>query len=316
MKRVLILGGTYFLGRNFLEQASDCPEEVEFYVWNRGTIPLGKIIEGKSRNMKSIVADRRDAAALEALDVASFDAVVDFCAYNPGDIKLLFDRMKADFGQYILISTVDVLRRGTGQVLDENAPYEEREFSGESGAYISGKVALEKELKACCAATDTAYTIIRPAMIYGPYNYAPREGMYFHWIQEAGQMIQPSDATGRFQLVYVKDVARSILLALCNEQAYNKIYHACDDMTTYESFAELLKRAAGKEIEMAFLSVRELTEKGIPLPFPLLEEESECYIGEAIKGLGLEYTDLLQGMTETYQWYVESHPVSDHEKHR
>ena len=42
---------------------------------------------------------------------------------------------------------MDVYERGSGKILDENASFETRDFGGETGAYILGKVSLEAEIK-------------------------------------------------------------------------------------------------------------------------------------------------------------------------
>ena len=86
-----------------------------------------------------------------------------------------------------------------------------------------------------------AYTSIRPAFIYGEDNYAPREGIYFYWIQQAGQILHPVDADGEFQMVYVEDVAKAVLAMAGNSEAYGQAYNLAPlPMETYETFAAAL----------------------------------------------------------------------------
>jgi nucleoside-diphosphate-sugar epimerase len=191
--------------------------------------------------------------------------------------------------------------------LDEQAQLEERDFGGQAGAYILGKVALEAELKDCCVKRNIAYTSIRPAFIYGPNNYAQRESMFFYWILQAGQIIYPKDADGSFQMVYVDDVAK-ILLAVCgNEQAYNQAYNVCGEgQLTYERFADVLQTALDTPFTRAEITVREVNERNIPLPFPLTKAESEHYDGSKILELGVSYTPIARGMRETYAWFLQN----------
>ncbi len=319
--KILVIGGTYFLGRKFVDMAKT---RHEITLINRGTNPY----EDTSADVTSYRLDRRDADALSKFPYAKYDVVVDFCAYAPGDIKLIFDNLNTDFSHYIFISTVDVYKRGTGEVLTEDSPTEDRYFGGAAGDYIAGKILLEKELLQCASlpmvSSEVSTTIIRPAFIYGPGNYSPREGIYMNWIDDAGMILHPSDATGRFQLVNVFDVARGILACCERAEAFQsndsddekymskesemneRSNHDCfnlvpSEILTYDSFVDALRSAIDKDFEVASLTVSEINERGIPLPFPLTEAESLVCSGKRSEEiLHLQYTPLDRGLRETY----------------
>ncbi len=294
--RIFVLGGSYFLGRAFVELAAG---KHELFVANRGSRPLNR------PGVREYCLDRRDGEALAAIEETCFDAVVDFCAYSPGDIRLVCRKLKASFDQYLFVSTCDVYRRGTGRVMGEEDELEERDFGGEAGAYITGKAALERELRESCSEKSAAFTSLRPAFIYGPGNYAPRESLYFHWIATAGQILHPSDADGEFQMAYVEDVARAILAACHNPRAYDRAYNLCGEETTYEDFAIALREAVGTDFVRVELSVSDVLQRGIPLPFPLTAEESQHYSGERAAELGVDYTPLAEGLRKTYLAWLE-----------
>lgn len=296
--KILIIGGSYFLGKTFTMMACGMHE---LYVMNRGNRPFD------SDEMIEYVMDRHDVEKLAKIPETYFDVVVDFCAYDKGDIELIFRNLKADFRQYIYISTCDVYRRGSMKRLDESAVFEERDFGGAAGAYIMGKVRLEEELKRCAEERQVAYTSIRPAFIYGPENYAPREAVYFNWILTAGQIIHPYDADGEFQMVFVYDAAKAILLACGNEKAFNRAFNLCNDESmTYEDFADLMEEVLELPFERVELSVKDVQEREILLPFPLTRQESEWYDGTAVKELGLQYTDISKGMKITADYFKEN----------
>ena len=309
--KILIIGGTYFLGKAFLEVCDGYGNEIT--VLNRGNRDVPGNEDG---HIRVIHADRQNkeslARASAQFDPAGYDCVVDFCAYEAGDVRKVLEALamgKSTVRQYVFISTCDVYRRGTGILLDENAPLEERDFGGAEGAYICGKVALEKELRQCAEATGNDaeirmhYTSVRPAFIYGPENYAPREGIFFEWISKAGQILFPEDADGTFQMIYVKDLARCIYACLGNEAFYDRAFNACGEKMDYQRFADALEEAAGQRIEKVLIPVADVLGRGIPLPFPLSKTESETYAYEEMKKLGVEETLLAQGLRETYEWF-------------
>jgi nucleoside-diphosphate-sugar epimerase len=217
---LLVFGGSYFFGLAFTEAAYRAGHKVTLV--NRGNRPLG------SDQIREFHLDRHDGEGLAALPAEHFDAVVDFCAYSAGDISLIFERAAFTFDRYVFISTCDVYRRGTGLVLGEDAPFESRDFGGEAGAYILGKAALEEELVRCCRELrpGVARTVIRPAFLYGPGNYAPRESLYFQWIRDAGKILSLTDSDGVFYMVYVEDAARAVLLC-CETDEGDRAYNLC-----------------------------------------------------------------------------------------
>lgn len=103
MKKLLIIGGSYFLGRVFIESLAQ-NNDYRIYVVNRGNRPL---------NMEGVVevkCDRNDIAGLETLlPKESWHGVIDFCAYAPQDISNLFSVLPAkNIKHYIFISTTSV----------------------------------------------------------------------------------------------------------------------------------------------------------------------------------------------------------------
>lgn len=297
--KILVLGGSYFYGRVFVMLASQIGTH-EITVLNRGTYSMAEY------GVKQITGDRHSREAIEAC-AEDYDAVVDFCAYEAGDVRFVLEHLLGQVGQYILISTVDVYQRGTGVVKSESAPLEKRQFAGEAGAYIAGKVALEEELRQACGARRTAYTVLRPAILYGPYNYAPRESVYIQMLVCNHVLPRFRDADGSFQFVYVKDAAQAAVNCLGNEKTYGQAYNLCQDqIVTYGSFLDALKEAAEPEVTAALqeveTTVEEAEAQGVPIPFPARAQETElCDNAKSREELGMVYTDFQEGIRRTYR---------------
>ena len=254
-----------------------------------------------------ICADRQKEESLSMarriMEEKGVDVVVDFCAYAPGDLRKVMEVLPEGVKQYVFISTCDVYRRGTGEILDETARLETRDFGGEAGTYILGKAALERELWEQGEKKGIHVTSIRSAFIYGPDNYAPREGIFFRWADQAGQVLFPEDADGGFQMVYAKDLARCIYACLLNGKAFGEAFNVCGEWLDYHRFTQALEYAVGRSLERVCLSVRDVQERGIPLPFPLTKEETERYDDQKILTIFDDFTPFREGLRETYAWY-------------
>lgn len=293
--KLLVIGGSYFFGRVFVMEAA---KEHEITVWNRGTYSM------ESFGVRQIKGDRHERAAGCAED---YDAVIDFCAYEPGDVSDTFHLLTGKIGQYVFISTVDVYERDASVVKKEDTPLEERIIAGDAGAYIAGKAALERETAKVCGERGIPYTVLRPAILYGPYNYAPRESVYIQMLLQNHALPRFTDAQGRFQFVYVKDAAQAVLKCLGNEKAYGQAYNLCQDqILTYESFFAALKDAAQPEdlegMAEVPLTVEQAMAQGVPVPFPATAAETHlCDNTKGKEQLGLSYTDFEEGMRRTYR---------------
>lgn len=290
--KILVIGGSYFFGRVFVMLAA---KEHDVTVVNRGTYSMEEF------GVRQVRGDRRDPEVWRGL-TERYDAVVDFCAYQAGDTACALENLAGDAARYLLISTVDVYRRGTGALLREDAPLEDRSFPGEAGEYILGKKALEQETRLVCSRRETAWTIIRPAILYGPYNYAPRESLWIRMAVQKRRIPRITDADGFFQLVYVKDAAQALLRCLETPDSCGQAYNLCQDgVTDYEAFWEALSQAAGAEVETVSMTAEEAAKEGIPLPFPVYAPESERYDnGKSKRELGISYLPLGEGMRRTY----------------
>lgn len=290
--KILVIGGSYFLGRVFLIQAAKLHD---ITVINRGTYSV------EALGVKQIKGNRKNALIWQE-NTEEYDAIVDFCAYEKNDISTVLNNFAGKAKQYIFISTVDVYKRGFGQMKDENTPYESGSVPGDAGAYIFGKIALEQELIVECAKKNMAYTILRPSIIYGPFNYAPRESVFIQYAVQNNILPHILDADGKFQFVYVKDVASAIVNCIQNEKAYKNAYNLCSDVIfDYNSFFYELKKVIDVPIEEIRLTVSEALANNVMLPFPITAAETELYSNEkSIKELGMCYTPFSEGIKKTY----------------
>lgn len=291
--KVLVIGGSYFLGRVFTMCAS---QNHELTLVNRGQYSMELF------HVKEYHFDRHDKEAWKQLENQYYDVVVDFCAYQKDDIKTVIEHFKNHIQHYIYISTVDVYLRQTGQIQDESHPLENRHFQGDMGEYIYQKRLLEDELITSCKTYHIAYTSIRPGNIYGPFNYAPRESLLIKRVIEGHSLYHLSDAKAKFQMVYVKDVVDAILLVLENK-LYNESFNVInDEFVDYDKINCILQSI--KDIEIENHTIQEASQLQYPLPYPLFQNEQELYSGQKIETFGLKYTTLNEGLKKTYEAFL------------
>lgn len=299
--KILVIGGSYFYGRVFVMEAA---REHDVTVVNRGTYSM------EDFGITQVTGDRGDASLWQSV-TTDYDVLVDFCGYKEGDVAKVLEHVAGSIGHYIFISTVDVYQRGLSSYKDESTPLETRRFPGEAGEYITGKTALERELARVCGQRDIPYTILRPAILYGPFNYAPRESVFIQLMVQQGLLPRITGADGRFQLIYVKDAVKAVIKCMGNDKAFGQSYNLCgDEVVTYDMLADVLLRGAGKieedrkktPIRQLPMTVQEAEQQGLPLSFPVTEAETELCSNEKSKAeLGMEYISLEEGMARTCQ---------------
>lgn len=311
MKNILVIGGSYFLGRVFTEtmvQESDC----RIYVLNRGNRPLNMA------SVKEICCDRNDIQGLKSnIPKQSWHAVVDFCAYNPMDVMNLFSGLtRHTVRRYIMISSVSVYRPTKVLPIVESSPKLTRPQPelGPAADYGFLKCQAEQAAFQYCRKKDIPFTFLRPAIIYGKYNYAPRESYFFDLIRKGRPIILPEMDLPLFQFVSVWDVVRMIQLCIENQSTCDQTYNlAAEELVSYGRLNEVLKAVTDENFETLSMSIEEINRRRIPLPFPL--DGHLIYAGTLIqKTLGCSYESLTSGMRKTYDWYRDNSNDADNQR--
>ncbi|MGB9498945.1 MAG: NAD-dependent epimerase/dehydratase family protein [Dissulfuribacterales bacterium] len=302
MKNLLVIGGSYFLGRVFVENLSQ-NNDYRLYVVNRGNRPLN--ING----VVEIKCDRNDVARLkEMLPNVSWHAVIDFCAYTPQDISSLLSVLPPkNIKHYIFISTVSVYAPTKALPIKEGSPTltGPQPELGPAADYGYQKLLAEKTMAMHCKHNLIPFTCLRPGIIYGKYNYAPRESYFFDLIRKGQLAVIPDNDLPLFQFVSVWDAARMIELCMENPDTYNKAFNlSAPELVSYGRLIETLEVITGRPVPKRFMTVAEIDKKRIPLPFPL--DSHLIYSGELIQQmLGFTYMSLIDGMQRTYNWYCK-----------
>jgi nucleoside-diphosphate-sugar epimerase len=295
-KSILVIGGSAFTGRIFSKQISK-NDAYQLHVVNRGQFPLN--IE----NVKEYKCDRHSPRMVARLlpDI-TFDVMIDFCAYNLGEVSSLLEVLKGRIKHYIVISSASVYEPYDHKIKTESDPVVINAEGGDRVSdYIYNKIHVEQETIKTCQNLGIPYTIFRPTFIYGPFNYSARESYFIELIARGHIVPVPTDATARFNIVYAFDIARALEICIDNKKAYNEIFNlSAPDEVTYSMLLEAFEKFNGGPFMTRPVTVEEVLDENIPLPFPLTEDE--LFSGKKFADtFEFEYTPFLEGMEKTYE---------------
>jgi len=296
---ILIIGGSYFAGRSLVELLMN-EKKGNIHTFNRGNIPL---------NIKGVTEFHGDRTSPDSIRLnlppTDWDAVIDFCGYSAEDIESAIQGIPGKIRHYIFISTASVYDHSAMLPLDETArilskPQPEPRNHVE---YVLGKIRAEESLRTPHREKAIPWTILRPSILYGRFNYAPRETYFFDLMEKEAPIIIPEQNLALFNFVFVEDLSAIIALCINNQKGYNQVFNTVSpEFVSYQKFVEILEIISGKTIKTIEKSVRTIIEEKIPLPFTM--DHHEVYSGDKLqKALGFKFTPLIQGMKKTYEFY-------------
>lgn len=181
--RILVVGGTQFVGRSYVEEALAAGHEVTLF--NRGRTRPDLFPEAER-----IRGDRGED--LSALAGRSWDAVFDPSCYLPRLARMSAEALADGAPHYTFVSTLSVYADGTVTGQDETGrlatiddPATE-DVTGET--YGALKVLAEDEIRRVCG--DRAL-IVRPGFICGPYDNLDRMPYWLRRVARGGEVLAP-----------------------------------------------------------------------------------------------------------------------------
>jgi 2'-hydroxyisoflavone reductase len=197
--RILILGGTGFIGPNQVRYAVERGHKVT--VFNRGKTNPGTLPAG----VEQLIGDRN--GKLDALKGRDWDAVIDNPSTLPRWVRDAATLLKGHADQYMHISTISVYADNSKPNADETAativlpdPTVE-EVTGET--YGGLKALAEKEAE---KAFPGKTTIVRPGLIVGAGDNSDRFSYWPARIARGGEVMAPGNPTDRVQFIDARDL--------------------------------------------------------------------------------------------------------------
>ena len=204
--RILILGGTGFLGPELVEAAQARGHHLTLF--NRGKTRPG--LFAKDETIEKLQGDRdpQKAPGLAALEGKQWDAVIDTSGYVPRIVGASAKLLAPNVKQYVFISTISVYADLSTVNRDESGRLETTpdETSEDVPKYYGALKALSE--KAAEAAMPGRVTVIRPGLIVGPGDPT---GRFTYWplrLNRGGEVMAPGTGEDPVQLIDARDLAK------------------------------------------------------------------------------------------------------------
>lgn len=255
--RILVLGGTGFLGPAFVEAAREHGHTLTLF--NRGkTAP--DMFKG-AEQVETLLGDRN--GQLDSLKGRDWDVVVDNSGYVPRQVKLSAELLAPHAKHYIFVSSISVYA-SFAKPNDEDSPV--AKLADPTVEQITGET--YGGLKALCetaatTAMDGRTTIIRPGLIVGPRDRTDRFTYWPARVAQGGEVLAPNSPQDGAQWVDVRDLAAFVLR--CAEDRVKGTFNACSapGQFTMGQLLDSAKRVSGSDARFTWASAEFLAAQNV-----------------------------------------------------
>lgn len=311
--RILIIGGTRFLGRHLVEAALEHSHEVTLF--NRG-----KSNPDLFPQLETILGDREQDVNKLGEAGRIWDAVIDVAGYLPRIVRLSAEVLKENVARYVFISTISVYENFRKIGVNESDPV--GKLQDTTVEEINGET--YGPLKALCEQVvqevyEERALIVRPGLIVGPHDPTDR---FTYWpvrVARGGEVLAPQKPEAPIQVIDVRDLA-AFIIKLIQDNA-SGVYNATgpDYELTIGKLLDVSKQISGSDANFKWASVESLSQHKVEpwsdMPTWVPDDEegagfSRIDISRAIEA-GLRFRPLEETVRDTLEW-ARTRPA-DHE---
>jgi 2'-hydroxyisoflavone reductase len=267
--RILVLGGTRFLGRHFVETAIKGGHALTLF-------HRGRTNPGLFPGVERVLGDRD--GGLAALAGRTWDAVVDPSGYFPRVVGASANALKGAVGRYLFVSSISVYAEPLAAGLGEDAPVAKLADPGIE--VITGET--YGGLKALCeSAVRDAYgesaLVVRPGLIVGPHDTTDRFPYWPRRLARGGEVLAPGSPAAPTQFVDARDLATWMLDLI--ERGESGTFNATgpEQPVTLGECLGRIAAAVGGDARLTWVSEAFLREHGVEpwLQMPLWLHEAD-----------------------------------------
>lgn len=303
--RILVLGGTSFVGRAIVADALAGGHAVT--TLNRGR--TGPDVPG----VEAVRGDRGHDGGLGALHGRSFDAVVDPSGLVPADVLRTARLLAPGTGFYAFVSSVSVYPDWKSVPVHEGSPCHAGEPDEEGDPadhrrYGPRKVGCEQAVHLVYP-RDRAL-IVRPGTIVGPHDNIGQALWWLDRISRGGPVLAPGEPSRPLQLLDVRDLARFVVDRV--ENWASGVFNTVPDgpNTTMGAWLAHAVAATGSDAELVWAAEEMLLAREVlpwwelPLWLPDRPENRAAWdtSGAAAADAGLTCRPVGETVADTWRW--------------
>ncbi|MGC0332423.1 2'-hydroxyisoflavone reductase [Streptomyces sp. SAI-170] len=251
--RLLVLGGSHFVGRAVVEAALGRGWEVT--VFNRGR-------ETPVPGVRSLIGDRTAPGGLDALAEGEWDAVVDTWSAAPRAVQDTARHLHGRVGRYVYVSSCSVYAWAPPAGYTEDAPLVEG-AAPDAGQTDYAHDKRGAELAAAEAFGTDAALLVRAGLILGPYENIGRLPWWLTRLARGGPVLAPGPRDLPIQFIDVRDLADWTLGAVERELSgpYNLI--SPQGHATMGALLEACRQVTGDTAELRWTDPSVVLDAGI-----------------------------------------------------
>ncbi len=303
-KKILILGGTGYLGPATVEAARARGHEITLF--NRG-----KTRPDLFKDLEILHGDRDPLKdeGLKALEGRQWDTVIDNSGYFPRLVNASARLLAPNAKHYIFISSISAYADNATENQDETgklATTKEPEVEKiTEGSYGPLKVLCEK---AAQQAFPNRTAVVRPGYIVGPDDPS---GRFTYWpvrIDRGGEVLAPGAPADPLQIIDVRDLGA--WLVTLSEQQTSGVFNACGPKgrLAWGDVLQACRKASKAQATLTWVPA-EWLEKNDGEVFPIWAPYRTGTRGfhtwkneRAVKA-GLKFRPVQQTVSDTLAWY-------------
>ncbi len=248
MKKILIIGGTKFVGRNVLEKLIPS-QKYDITLFNRGVTSIQV-----PSSIKRIYGDRKKEEDLKLICNQYWDCIIDVSGYWPHTFEKQLELQKGKVGRYIYISTCShyEFTPENPHPIKEEEPIvactlEEKINDDRFQFYNEKKAECERILQ---DQNNLDYLILRPGLIIGKYDYTDRLYYWFYKLKTQEELLMANNGTGKISYSDVEDLAGIICQAIEIKNNKYKVYNTPSFETGLIDFISFAREKLSKKIEI------------------------------------------------------------------
>jgi 2'-hydroxyisoflavone reductase len=301
--RLLVLGGTKFLGRHAVDAALTQGHDVTIFTRGETNPDLFPEVE-------RLTGDRD--GKLDALRGREWDGVVDTSGYVPRVVRQSAELLRDAVGRYVFVSSISVYA-DPSQPLEESSPLAELEDAASENVqedYGALKAAVERVVTEVYGDRGTN---VRAGLIVGPNDPTERFTYWPRRLAEGGDVLAPGDPSAPVQFVDVRDLGAWLVRLAEHGPGGNVNATGPAEPLTMEELLERMTAAVGSDAELQWVASERLLEEAVgpwmELPLWLPGDEHAGMMRADIRravDAGLRFRPVEETTRDTLAWSLEA----------